>query len=264
MEDVFEKVGRQKVNVTVDCPNSTKICLVCWRCSYLIITPLQSPMLDFLLSLLEHLTIDFSSHFILSLIDVFRDMATHDKNIFPLAITRILSHFSVPFPISDHFHVMCAIDTATVKRSEAQLHSRRSWMVAPPTSWTPSTFALSSFTSGVTLDAIMVQLQRMDARLDTLSNELCQVNTRVSRIARWQARLGGFVESPSPLLEAFDDDDDSDDDDDDEDGDASSPNDDEIFTWYTYPLSLVTKRRSNFGYENSHTHRGRVSIGDFY
>ena len=29
LEDIFEKVSRQKVNVTVDCPNSTKICLVC-------------------------------------------------------------------------------------------------------------------------------------------------------------------------------------------------------------------------------------------
>ena len=35
LEDVFEKVGRQKVNVTtVDCPKSTKICLICWKCSY--------------------------------------------------------------------------------------------------------------------------------------------------------------------------------------------------------------------------------------
>ena len=62
----------------------------------------------------------------------------------------------------------------------------------------------------------------MDARLDTLTTELYQVNTRVSRIARWQARLGGFVESPSPPLEASEDDDDSDYDDDDEDGNAGS------------------------------------------
>ena len=60
----------------------------------------------------------------------------------------------------------------------------------------------------------------MDARLDTLSTELYQVNTRVGRIARRQAHLGGFVESPSLPLEAsetFEDDDDSNDDDDDED-----------------------------------------------
>ena len=72
----------------------------------------------------------------------------------------------------------------------------------------------------------------MDARLDTFSNALCQVNTRVSRITRWQPCLGGFVESPSPSPEAFEDnDDDSDDDDDDEEGgDASSPSDDEMST----------------------------------
>ena len=82
----------------------------------------------------------------------------------------------------------------------------------------------------------MVQLQRMDACLDTLSDKLCQVNTRVGRIAREQACLGGFVESPSPSPEASadkDDDsdfDDDDDDDDDENEDASSPNDNEMST----------------------------------
>ena len=79
---------------------------------------------QFLLSFLEHFTIDFPSHFILSLIDVYRDTATRDKLIFPSAITRILHHFSIPFPISDHFHVMCDIDAAPMKRSEAQLRSR--------------------------------------------------------------------------------------------------------------------------------------------
>ena len=64
----------------------------------------------------------------------------------------------------------------------------------------------------------------MDARLDTLNDELCSVNTYVGRIARRQARLGGFVESPSPPLEA------SDDEDDDEDGDANSLSDDEMST----------------------------------
>ena len=76
----------------------------------------------------------------------------------------------------------------------------------------------------------------MDARLDTLSDELCQVNICVSRIARRQARLGDFVESPSPPPEASkddeasEDDDDSDDDDDNVDGDASSSSDDEMST----------------------------------
>ena len=89
------------------------------------------------------------------------------------------------------------------------------------------------------------------------------MNTRVGRIARRQARLDGFVESPSPPPEASEDDDDSDNDDDDEDGDASSPSDDKMSTLDTYHLSLVTKRGSSFGYESSHTHKGRVSIGDF-
>ena len=45
--------------------------------------------------------------------------------------------------------------------------------------------------SGVTLEDIMAQLQHMDARLDTLSDELCQVNTRVGCIAQRQAGIGG-------------------------------------------------------------------------
>ena len=78
---------------------------------------ITEPYARFLLSLLEHLTIDFPSHFILSIIDVHLDSVSHDKLIFPSAITRILCHFSIPFPSSDHFTVMCAIDYATVKRS---------------------------------------------------------------------------------------------------------------------------------------------------
>ena len=77
------------------------------------------PCAQFLLSLLERLSIDFPSHFILSLINVYRDTATYDKLIFPSAITRLLRHFSISYPESTHFSVMCAIDAATVKRSEA-------------------------------------------------------------------------------------------------------------------------------------------------
>ena len=45
----------------------------------------------------------------------------------------------------------------------------------------------------------------MDARLDTLSTKLYQVNVRVGRIARQQAIMGGFASeaSPPPLLVAF-------------------------------------------------------------
>ena len=54
----------------------------------------------FLLSFLKRLTIDFPSCFILSLIDVYRDTTTHDKLIFPSAITQILCHFVVSYPES--------------------------------------------------------------------------------------------------------------------------------------------------------------------
>ena len=77
----------------------------------------------------------------------------------------------------------------------------------------------------------MAQLQHIDACLDTLSDELCQVNTRVSHIARRQARLSGFIEFPSPSPKASedeDDDGDSDNDDDDKDEDTSQPTDDEM------------------------------------
>lgn len=181
----------------------------------------------FLLSLLEDLYIDFPSHFIISIIVVYRDTTTHDKLIVPSAITRILCHFFIPFPSSDHFSFMCVIDFATVKRSEAQFCARQSGSTVPPTLSSPSTSTPSSSAGGVTLDAIMVQLQRMDARLDTLSTKLYQVNTCEGHIARRQACLGGFVESPSPPLEASKTPDDGSGDDDDKDGDASSSSSDE-------------------------------------
>ena len=77
----------------------------------------------------------------------------------------------------------------------------------------------------------MAQLQRMDARLDTLSTELYQVNVRVDRIARRQVTMGGFAPeatlSPPPSMASDsedENDDDGDDNDasDDDDGDASS------------------------------------------
>ena len=46
----------------------------------------------------------------------------------------------------------------------------------------------------------------------------------------WRFMRSGFVESPSPPLEASEDDDDFGDDDDDEDGDASSSSTDEMST----------------------------------
>ena len=77
----------------------------------------------------------------------------------------------------------------------------------------------------------MTQLQRMDARLDTFSTELYQVNVHVGPIARRQASMGGFAPKatpspPSPVASESEDDDDDDGDDndasDDTDGYASS------------------------------------------
>ena len=76
----------------------------------------------------------------------------------------------------------------------------------------------------------MVQLQRMDARLDTLSDELCQVNTRVGRIARRQAEMGGYTMPSTHVAPADESDANDADSDDEDDGDASSPNDDEMST----------------------------------
>ena len=111
-----------------------------------------------MLSLLEDIFIDFPSHSILSLIDVYRDKTTRDKLIFPSAITRIVRHFSVPFPVSPYFSVMGGIDATTVQRSEQQLRPRRpqTQTVTSPTSLAPSTSAPLSSVGGMTLDAIMV------------------------------------------------------------------------------------------------------------
>ena len=66
-------------------------------------------------------------------------------------------------------------------------------MAIPPTSIASSTSTPSSSTGDVTLEDIMVQLVRMGARLDTLSDELCQVNTRFSRIARQQVVMRSMM-----------------------------------------------------------------------
>ena len=116
---------------------------------------ITEPCARFLLSLLEHLSIDFPSYFIFSTIDVYRDSATHDKLIFPSAITRILRHFSALFLVFDHFPIMGAIDVAIIKRSKAQFRLRRFGSAAPPTPLAPSISAPSFSSSGVTLKEIM-------------------------------------------------------------------------------------------------------------
>ena len=78
----------------------------------------------------------------------------------------------------------------------------------------------------MTLKAIMAQLVHMDARLNTLSDELCQVNTCVGHIARQQAVMDGYTVVSS--LEASEDE--SDGSGSAEDDDDGSPSDDEMST----------------------------------
>ena len=71
----------------------------------------------------------------------------------------------------------------------------------------------------------MAQLQRMDARLDTFSMELYQVNVCVGHIAQRQASMGGFSlevtpSPPSPVASDSEDEDDDDGDDNDASDDA--------------------------------------------
>ena len=117
---------------------------------------------------------------------------------------------------------------------------RRSGVAVPPTPSALSTSTPSSSTSKVTLEDIMAQLQRMNARLDTFNDELCQVKTCVGRIAQRQAEMGGYTMPSTPVAFADESDgfgnaNDADDDDaiasdDEDDGDASSPSDDEMST----------------------------------
>ena len=57
---------------------------------------ITEPRAWFLLSLLEHLTIDFPFHFILSIIDVHLDSASRDKLIFPSTIKIGRAHVWTP------------------------------------------------------------------------------------------------------------------------------------------------------------------------
>ena len=102
---------------------------------------------------------------------------------------------------------------------------------ATPASRPSSSSAPPSSFSGaeVSLAAIMDQLQLMrsdfGSRLNHISNEICQMYTRISRITHCQSRLGGFAPSlsPEPAKESS-----SDGGDDDGDDASSSEIDDEM------------------------------------
>ena len=118
---------------------------------------ITEPHARLLLSLIKDLSIDFSSPFIFSLIDVYRNTMTGDKLIFPSAITRIVRPFSVSYPPFDHFFVMVSIDGAIVRRSDVQLRPRwtQTKRAAPSASSAPPSSAPFSFVGGVTLEAIL-------------------------------------------------------------------------------------------------------------
>ena len=67
-------------------------------------------------------------------------------------------------------------------------HTHIEWKITttPPTPSIPSTSTFSSSSGVVTLEAIMEQIEHMDACLDTLSTELYQVTTHDSHIT-WVA-----------------------------------------------------------------------------
>ena len=107
---------------------------------------------------MEGFPLDFPSHFITSILDVYLDTATHDKLIFPSVIMRILQHFSIPIPLSPLFTIMGAINAGSIWWSEAQLRPKQPRMETTNlvASTVPSSSAPSTSTvGGVTLEAIL-------------------------------------------------------------------------------------------------------------
>ena len=161
------------------------------------------PRAHFLLSLLENLSIDFPPHMIVSMIDIYQETTTCDKLIFPLVITRILTHLHFTIPSSPLFYSIGAIRKEYM-RSDAQLAAKQprveptlaqqkevafhttmdaAYASRPYSSSAPS----SSSKVEASLAAIMDQLQHMRANFGShfnhLSNEMCQMNTKIGRIA---------------------------------------------------------------------------------
>ena len=101
-----------------------------------VLTPLShhnsitKPHAQFLLSLLKDLSINFPSHFNISIIDVYRDTTTRDKLIFPSAITQILRHSWFLYPI--------------LKTEIALIHHilSKNYCVFAPRVWWPRSFLI--------------------------------------------------------------------------------------------------------------------------
>ena len=80
---------------------------------------ITKPRAHFSFSFLEVLFIDFPSHMIVSMIDIYQDTTTRDKLILPLTITRILTHLHIPIPSAPFFSYMGAISKKSIQRSDA-------------------------------------------------------------------------------------------------------------------------------------------------
>ena len=81
---------------------------------------ITKPRAHFLFSFLKVPFIDFPSH----MIDIYQDTATHDKLIFPSAITCILIYLHVHIPSAPLFSVISAISRESIWRSDAQLAAK--------------------------------------------------------------------------------------------------------------------------------------------
>ena len=157
---------------------------------------ITKPCAHFIFSLLEGFFIDFPSHMIISMIDIYRDTTTCDKLIFLLAITHILTHMHVPIPYSPFFSIMGAISQESMRMSATQLvaKTKQPHEESTPTQQEeaniraaedatyaspPSSTSTPSSSSGIeaSLAAIMDQLQLMRAdfgsHLDHLFDEMC-------------------------------------------------------------------------------------------
>ena len=75
---------------------------------------ITEPRAHFLFSLLERFSIDFLSHMIVSMINIYQDIAPRDKLIFPSTITCILTHMHIPIPFTPLFFIMGAINKESI------------------------------------------------------------------------------------------------------------------------------------------------------
>ena len=154
---------------------------------------------------------------IVSMIDIYGDTVTRNKLKFPSTITCILTHLHITTPSSPLFQTMGAISKESIRRSDVQLAAKRPYVKPTPAQQNEATFHAtegaakdatyasqpsssstpSSYGVKASLAAIMDQLQHMHdncgSHLDHISDEMCQMNTRIGRIAHRQSCLGGML-----------------------------------------------------------------------